>query len=46
MLLQQYANDKDKIEAANELIVKAFAIQKEIVDTYPLIKRIISCKNI
>ena len=41
-----YANDKDKIEAANELIVKAFAIQKEIVDTYPLIKRIISCKNI
>lgn len=41
-----YANDKDRIEAANELIVKAFAIQKEIVDTYPLIKRIISCKNI
>ena len=41
-----YANDKDKIEAANELIVKAFAIQKEIVDTYPLIKKIISCKNI
>ena len=40
-----YANDKDRIEAANELIVKAFAIQKEIVDTYPLIKRIISCKN-
>ena len=40
-----YANDKDRIEDANELIVKAFAIQKEIVDTYPLIKRIISCKN-
>lgn len=40
-----YANDKEKIDDAKALIVKAFDIQKEIVDTYTLIKRIISCKN-
>ncbi len=40
-----YANDKNKINDVKELIVKAFGIQKEIVNTYPLIKRIISCKN-
>ena len=40
-----YANDEKKIDDARKLIVKAFGVQKEIVDTYPLIKRIISCKN-
>ena len=41
-----YANDKDRSEASNEHIVQSLAIQKESVDTYLLIKRIISCRNI
>ena len=41
-----YANDKKKIDDAKALIVKAFDINNQIVDTYTLIKRIISCKNV
>ena len=41
-----YANDKKKIDDAKALIVKAFDINNQIVDTYMLIKRIISCKNV
>ena len=41
-----YANDKKKIDDAKSLIVKAFDINNQIVDTYTLIKRIISCKNV
>lgn len=41
-----YANDKKNIDDAKALIVKAFDINNQIVDTYTLIKRIISCKNV
>lgn len=40
-----YANDFNKISEAEALIVKAFEIQRGIVNTDILIKRIISCKN-
>ena len=40
-----YANDKKKIDDAKALIVKAFDINNQIVNTYTLIKRIISCKK-
>lgn len=35
-----------EIDDAKALIVKAFDINNQIVDTYMLIKRIISCKNV
>ena len=41
-----YENDKKKIDDAKALIVKAFDINNQIVNTYTLIKRIISCKNV
>ena len=41
-----YAANKDKILEAEGLIIKAFEISEDIVKTSPLIKRIISCKNI
>ena len=41
-----YADNKDKILEAEGLIIKAFEISEDIVKTSPLIKRIISCKNI
>lgn len=41
-----YANCEDEIATVKELIVKAFDIKKDIVKTSPLIKTIISCKNL